>query len=97
MMYKKWVVDERAELAKIAKNLFGATGKNPYYRGEKVIRNFGELRENLAEFTENESQWVASWIEYLGDARTAARIRERPSKFKEFINERYYELRRYVK
>lgn len=97
MMYKKWNVErERAELTKIAKNLFEAAGKNPYYRGGKAIKNFSELRENLAEFTENEAQWVAAWIEYLGDAKTAARIRERPSKFKEFINERYNELRRHV-
>ncbi|MDI6642976.1 MAG: hypothetical protein QMD95_02875 [Candidatus Hodarchaeaceae archaeon] len=97
MMYKKWVVErKRAELTKIAKNLFEATGKNPYYRGGKAIKNFRELWENLAEFTENEAQWVAAWIDYLGDARTAARIRERPSKFKELINERYAELRRYV-
>ena len=87
---------KRAELVKTAKDLFEATGKNPYYRGEKIIRNFKELKENLAEFTEDEAQWVASWIEYLGDAETAARIRERPSRFKEFISERYDELRRYV-
>lgn len=101
-MGKNWirqrrvVVEEkrkRARLGEIAKNLFEATGKNPYYRGNKIISNFEELKGNLTEFTESEAPWVASWIEYLGDAETAQKIRTEPSKFKEIIANRYYELR----
>lgn len=87
----------RAELTQMAKKLFEATGKNPYYRGEKVIRNFRELWENLADFRGEEAQWVASWIEYLGDAATAMKIRENPREFKELIGQRYDELRVYFR
>lgn len=90
---KTW---ERSELVELAKELFEPTGKNPYYRGEKTIKNFKELRESLGDFTQDEAQWVASWIEYLGDTRTATRIREKPSMFKGIILERYNELRRYL-
>lgn len=93
---KLFEIRRQTELTSLAKNLFKPTGKNPYYKGEKIIKNFRELKENLFEFTENEAQWLASWIEYLGDTKTANKIRERPSEFKKFINERYNELHRYA-
>ena len=97
-MRRRWVRTwevrkRRAGLVEIAKNLFKATGKDPYHREDKVISNFEELREGLAEFTESEAPWVASWIEYLGDAETAQKIRAEPSRFKEIITDRYYELK----
>ena len=100
-MRRKWIRAEplrrgRAELVEIAKKLIKATGKNPYYREGKVISNFEELKESLAEFTESEALWVASWIEYLGDTETAQKIRAEPSKFKKIIINRYYELRPYA-
>ena len=87
---------EEAELAVIAKKLFKAEDKNPYHRGEQAIRNFEELRGSLDKFTESEAQWVASWIEYLGDAKTAARIRQSPNRFREIITYRYNELKPYA-
>jgi hypothetical protein len=71
-------------------------GKNPYYHGDKAIRNFRELDESLEEFTEDEAQWVASWIEYLGDTITAARIRQTPDRFREIIKNRFDELLPYA-
>jgi hypothetical protein len=84
------------ELRVIAVNLFSPVGKNPYYRGEKTITNFKELNAGLNEFTENEAQWVASWIEYLGDAITATRIRQTPDRFREIIKIRFNELLPYA-
>ncbi len=84
---------QHAELLETAKNLLKPTGKNPYYHEDRVISNFEELKESLAEFTENEALWVASWIEYLGDAETAQKIYVEPSKFKEIIMNRYYEIK----
>lgn len=86
---------EKAELAGIAAKLFSPVGKNPYYRGEKAIRNLRELKESLNEFTEKEAQWVASWVEYLGDIKTATKIRQTPSRFREIITARFNELRPY--
>lgn len=84
------------ELSVIAVNLFSPVGKNPYYRGEKTITNFRELNAGLNDFTENEAQWVASWIEYLGDTNTAASIRKTPSRFRKIIKTRFTELLRYA-
>ena len=103
MMYRRWImrrrvtrVAEEAGLAAIAKKLFKVEDKNPYYLGEQAIKNFEELRGSLDKFTESEAQWVASWIEYLGDAKTAARIRQSPNRFKEIIADRYNELKPYA-
>ena len=102
MMERRWMnreapkKGERAELAGMATKLFSPVGKNPYYRGEKAIRNFRELRGSLNEFTEKEAQWVASWIEYLGDIKTATKIRQAPSRFKEIITARFKELQSYA-
>ena len=102
-MERKWLKREEpnigkgGELGQIAAKLFSPVGKNPYYRGEKAIRNFRELKNNLNEFTEKEAQWVASWIEYLGDKNTAARIRQTPSRFREIIIARFNELLPYAR
>jgi hypothetical protein len=86
----------REELAGISAKLFSPLEKNPYYHGDKAIRNFRELDESLDEFTENEAGWVASWIEYLGDTITATRIRQTPDRFREIIKIRFNELLPYA-
>ena len=95
---RKWAdeVEEEEMLVQIATGLFKPAGKNPYYliRGTdcSIINNLAELKDKVDLFTEGEAQWVASWIEYLGDKKTAERIRGTPSEFKRFIIERYEEL-----
>ncbi len=86
---------ERAELARMAAKLFSPVGKNPYFQGEKAIRNFRELVKSLSEFTEKEAQWVASWIDYLGDKKTATEISQTPTRFREIITTRFNELQPY--
>lgn len=86
----------RAELVRIAAKLFSPVGKNPYHHREETIRNFKGLVESLNEFTEGEAQLIASWIEYLGDVKTAAKIRQTPSKFKEIITARFNQLQPYA-
>jgi hypothetical protein len=96
---RKWAEEkEEKELsrAEIATCLFQPAGKNPYYlfRGTDciAINDLSELKDSLDVFMENEAEWVASWIEYLGDKETADMIRERPNEFKRIIIERYEEL-----
>jgi hypothetical protein len=91
------IIGKGGELGGIAAKLFSPVGKNPYFRGEKAIKNFKELKENLNEFTEKEAQWVASWIEYLGDVKTATKIRQTPSKFKDIVIARFNELKSYAR
>jgi len=86
----------KAELAKMAAKLFSPAGKNPYFRGEKAIRNFRELVRSLGEFSEKEAQWVASWIDYLGDKKTATEISQAPTRFREIITTRFNELKSYA-
>ncbi len=87
---------KKTELSKLATSLFNPAGKNPYYlnRGSSsiAIKNMAELKDNLDVFTREEAPWLASWIEYLGDKETAARIRETPGEFKAIIIERHEEL-----
>jgi len=93
------IKEEREELNKLSSSLFEPVGKNPYYlnRGSDsiAIRNLMELRDNLDAFTTEEAHWLASWLEYLGDNKSAARIREMPEKFKEIITERYEALKEF--
>jgi hypothetical protein len=96
---KKWadeVETEEVGTAEIARCLFRPAGKNPYYlfRGTEciTITNLAELKDRIDTFMENEAEWVASWIEYLGDKETADKIRASPSNFKGIIIERYEEL-----
>jgi len=86
----------KTELARMAAKLFSPVGKNPYFRGEKAIRNFMELVRSLSEFSEKEAQWVASWIDYLGDRKTATEISQAPTRFREIITARFNELRAYA-
>jgi hypothetical protein len=96
---RKWAEEvETEELGKaeIASCLLRPAGKNPYYlfRGTDCIalNNLAELKERIEMFMDNEAEWVASWIEYLGDKETADKIRASPSNFKSIIIERYEEL-----
>jgi hypothetical protein len=77
-----------------AARMLSPRDKNPYYKGETVIRNLDELDSNIGMFDQGEAAWVADWIEYLGDPTTAVRIRKSPDSFKRIIHERRDELRR---
>jgi len=96
VMGKRQLKRERSELARTAAKLFSPVGKNPYFLGEKAIRNFRELVRSLSEFTEKEAQWVASWIDYLGDKKTATEISQTPTRFREIITTRFNELQPYA-
>jgi hypothetical protein len=96
---RKWA--EEVEMkeqgkAEIATSLFKPAGKNPYYliRGTDwiAINNLAELKDRIDMFMENEAEWVASWIEYLGDIETADKIRATPNEFRGTISARYEEL-----
>ncbi|MDI6886225.1 MAG: hypothetical protein QMD22_07800 [archaeon] len=96
---RKWADEvemEEARKAEIAISLLTPAGKNPYslIRGTDCfpISNLSELKDRLDMFMENEAEWVASWIEYLGDKKTADKIRETPNEFKRIISARYEEL-----
>ena len=84
--------DER--LGALASKVYIADGKNPYYRGGLAIRNMEELDQSIGTFEHHEAPWVADWLEYLGDAGTARRIREEPARFKKIVQERWGELKR---
>jgi len=88
--------EKRAELTRIAVKLFLPTEKNPYHHSRITIRNFSGLKKSLNRFTGKEAQWIASWIEYLGDVKTATKIRQTPSEFKEIITARFNELKPYA-
>jgi hypothetical protein len=83
------------DLYNLSKLLFDPRGKEPYYLGHRAIRNLEELKANLDAFGEEAEEWVASWIAYLGDQKTAARIRKSKGRMKEILLERYQQLRRY--
>ncbi len=96
---RKWadeVETEEEKRAEIASCLLRPAGKNPYYlfRGTDciAINNLAELQDRIDMFMENEAEWVASWIEYLGDTETADKIRATPNEFKRIISARYEEL-----
>ena len=85
---------KKGEISETAKKVLSGDGKNPYYYGGIAIQNFDELQDHLKNFPEHEVSWLADWIDYLGDNRTAVKIRESPSEFKTIINERYLELKK---
>ncbi len=87
--------EDAKELRALAKKMFEAVGKNAYYLGDRAIRNLGELKENLGSFTEREVEWLASWIEYLGDAVTAKKIRRSTNNFKKIVSRRHAQLKRH--
>ncbi|MBI4344288.1 MAG: hypothetical protein HY555_01745 [Euryarchaeota archaeon] len=89
------MVESKGVLMDLAKKMFDPVKKNPYYLGERAIRNLRELRQNLDLFTEKEAIWVADWLEYLGDPKTAQKIREKRGDFKAIVINRYAELWHY--
>jgi len=80
------------KLDTIAKKMFEPVKKEPYYLNSQAIRNFQELMENLGAFTNEEANWVASWIEYLGDGQTAKKIRNSTDGFKDILRKRHAQL-----
>jgi len=95
---------KRAAPSKTDDRLFGlgtkmivADSKNPYFKGTQAIHNIAELDQNIASFEHHEAPWVADWLEYLGDAETAGKIRAEPAHFKRFIHDRATELRNIYK
>ena len=96
---RKWADEvemEEQRKAEIAISLLTPAGKNPYslIRGTNYfpISNLSELKDRIDMFMQDEADWVASWIEYLGDKETADKIRATPDDFKRIIIERYEEL-----
>jgi hypothetical protein len=85
----------KEDLKTTAKNLFEAAGKEAYYLGDRAIHNLHELVNNLVHFSEEHAGWVADWIEYLGDSKTAKRIRKKTGDFKKIIEKRYKELKKH--
>lgn len=86
---------EENDLLRTAKMMFQPAGKEPYWKSGKAIRNFQELVDNLNYFNEGEAAWVASWIDYLGDRETAQRIKSSARDFKNVIQNRYGQLRKF--
>jgi hypothetical protein len=84
-----------AGMRAIAGRLFRPRDKKPYIFNGKPLKNMKDLKDYLVAFTGREAQWVASWLEYLGDRELARRIRSRPGEFKEIILKRYEELKPY--
>lgn len=98
---RKWADDvEMGEerRAEVASCLLRPAGKNPYFLFRDTdciaINDLAELHDQIDLFLEFEAEWVASWIEYLGDTETADKIRATPNEFKIIICARYQELRR---
>ncbi len=82
-------------LSKTAEKLFNPDGKEPYYLEGKPIKNLQDLIEHLGAFSEEEANWIASWIEYLGDEKTAKRIRKSTGNFKDILRKRHAKLMKY--
>jgi len=87
---------EDAAKRQMAEALFHPTGKSPYYFNGKPLRNIQELADYLEAFSGTEGEWVASWIEYLGDAETARRIMFDTGGFKKIVRDRCKELKKYL-
>ncbi len=82
-------------LPELAKQVLSGNGKNPYYFGGTVIKNYDELHVHIDEFKDHEAIWLADWIDYLGDNSTAQKIRETPNEFKNIVTNRISELKKY--
>ena len=87
---------EKKSNTKIAQEILSGDGKNPYYYGGITIQNLDELQEHLHNFSEHEANWLADWIDYLGDNQTAKTIRTKPAEFRSIINNRYLELKNII-
>jgi len=82
---RKWadeVEQEEVRRAKVASCLLSPVGKNPYFLFRDTdciaINDLAELHDRIGLFMEDEAEWVASWIAYLGDTETADKIRATP-------------------
>ena len=93
---KKESVSSKEEISEIAEEVLNGVDKNPYYYGSITIQNFDQLQNHLQNFSVQEAGWLADWIDYLGDTRTAVQIREAPTEFKNIINKRYIELKKAI-
>lgn len=83
-------------LAEEARKLLRPSDRQPYWLGSQPIWNLEDLVNNLEKFGDEHAYWVADWIEYLGDAQTAERIRQQREKFKEIVRQRYQELKEFL-
>ena len=88
----KVIAEGRGDVQESIDFLKYISGEGRRLLGERAIKNLKELRQNLGLFTEKEALWVADWLEYLGDPKTARRIRENSQDFKAIIINRYAEL-----
>jgi hypothetical protein len=88
-------VNADEELEALACLLLHPENKNPYYLDDKALKNLKDLVDNLDSFSGNEGQWVAAWLEYLGDEDLAVRIRNWPDDFKQLVIARYNKLKDY--
>lgn len=82
----------KAELKRLARLTFHPKDKKPYVFNGKPLNDLQDLKDYLVAFTGKEALWVASWLEYLGDAETAESIRGSPGRFKHIVSERYRQL-----
>ena len=78
------IISERTGLPKV---------KGAYRLGNRPIRNVYELVDNIYNIPQQEATWIADWLEYLGDVRTARAIYERPELFRKIVFERYRKFR----
>ena len=76
-------------LIALAEKLFNPIDKNPYYLNGKPLGNLQDLIDNLETFNGDEGQWVATWLEYLGDGEIVELINKSPGDFKLIVKERY--------
>lgn len=88
--------EDNPQLKLTAHALFHPVDRNPYMFNGKPLGNLQELVDYLVAFTGEEGNWVASWLEYLGDGEVAEKIREHPHHFKDIVRERCHELKKYA-
>jgi hypothetical protein len=87
---------EKQPLKRLAVMMFKPRDKKPYVFNGKPLKNLQDLKDYLVAFTGKEALWVASWMEYLGDRKTAECIRRKPENFKNTVLMRYKELKPYL-
>jgi hypothetical protein len=88
----KQKLKQKEDLKSMAKDLFEAAEKDAYYLGDIAIQNLNELMDHLEHMADDHAPWLADWIEYLGDKKTAKAIRKKTGDFKKIIKKRYKEL-----
>ncbi len=80
-------------LADLARSMFHPTDRQPYWLGDRAIGNLEELAANVEKFGEEQAAWVADWLDYLGDAEVARRIRVQAARLRPIVTERYRQLK----